>query len=118
MREALPKALAVGKRIAEARNKVGLSQAALAGKVGVTLGAIGQYEIGRNLPRLKRLEAIAEVLGVTTGWLLTGDEPDEQVRAQTANEAEALRIVRDLPEDQQETALAVLKAMAGRVRKE
>jgi hypothetical protein len=33
----------------------------------------------------------------TGEWLLTGDEPEQDVRAQTANEEAALRLLRRIP---------------------
>jgi len=84
MRNPNPKAIEVGKRIRQAREAVGMTQIQLGSRVGVSDAAITQYEGGRNLPRLRRLEAIAEVLGVTTEWLLTGGEPEEIVKADAA----------------------------------
>lgn len=106
-----PKAMAVGFRIARAREQKGYSQAVLAVKVGVTGGAIGQYETGRNLPKLERLERIAVALEVSTEWLLTGDEPDELIKAQTRTEEAALRLIRALPSEQQANALAMLEGL-------
>lgn len=88
-----------------------MSGPALAKLIGVTSGAITQYEGGRNAPALKRLEEIAGALGVTTKWLLTGDEPEENVRAQTLHEAELLDLIRKLPAKRQATALKQLRAM-------
>lgn len=88
-----------------------MTQALLGSKIGVSDAAINQYETGRNLPRLKRLEAIGEVLGVTTEWLLTGGDPNEIVKAQTVSERRALELIRSMSEDQQDTALAILAAM-------
>ena len=88
-----------------------MSGPTLATRIGVTSGAVTQYEGGRNAPALKRLELIAEALGVTAKWLLTGDEPEENVRAQTVNEAEALELIRRLSARRQSTALKQLRAM-------
>lgn len=90
---------------------MGMTQIQLGSRVGVSDAAITQYEGGRNLPRLRRLEAIAEVLGVTTEWLLTGGEPEEIVKAQTVSERLALELIRSMSEEQQATALAVLSAI-------
>lgn len=110
-----PKALAVGCRIAQAREQKQYTQAELAGLVGVTSGAIAQYETGRNLPKLARLEQIALALDISTEWLLTGDEPDELIKAQTKNEEAALRLVRSLPAEQQANAIAMLEGLAARL---
>lgn len=117
MSERNPKAIAVGRRIAIAREQKGYSQVTLAAMVGVTDGAIAQYETGRNLPKLSRLERIAVALDVSPEWLLTGNEPDELVRAQTKTEAEMLRLIRALPAEQQDLALAMLEGLAAKVAK-
>ena len=109
-----PKAVEIGKRVRHARVSVGMTQDELGRQVGVSDAAINQYEAGRNLPRLKRLEAIAGVLGVTTAWLLDGGDPDEVVRAQTVTERRALELIRNMAEDDQARALAILAAMQGK----
>lgn len=85
--------------------------------LGVTKGAVGQYEIGLATPRPKRFERLAEVLGVTVEWLLTGNEPEQKVRAQTVNELAALELLRAIPHDKQGSALAMLQGLAGAMTK-
>jgi hypothetical protein len=48
----------------------------------------------------------------TTDWLLTGDEPEQEVRAQTANEQAVLRMLRAIPWEHQATALAAMEGLA------
>lgn len=62
----------MGERIAELRRKCGLSQAALAKKLGLSTSAIAMYEQGRREPSVAILIALTEVLGVTMDYLLTG----------------------------------------------
>lgn len=107
-----PKRLAIGRRIAAARAKTGLSQAALATKLGLSAGAITQWETGRVTPEPDKFQALAEALGVEVGWLLTGDEPDEVARAQTVTEQEALLILRRMKPEEQARAMQILAALA------
>jgi putative transcriptional regulator len=44
------------------RKKAGVSQAALAERVGVTQGAIAHYELGRRTPSLEASRAIVKAL--------------------------------------------------------
>lgn len=104
--------LRFGRRIAEARANSGLSQAALATKIGVSSGAISQWETGRAVPEAEKFTALADALGVEPSWLLTGDEPDEVSRAQTTSEVEALQLFRMMRPDEQARALQVLEALA------
>jgi len=62
-----------GDRLAGAREAAGLSQAALAGKLGVRKLLVDGWENDLKEPRANRLQMIAGVLGVSITWLLTGE---------------------------------------------
>lgn len=62
----------LGKRIADLRRKRGLKQSALAKKLGLSASAVGMYEQGRREPSIPIIVALAEELGVTIDYLLTG----------------------------------------------
>ena len=110
MRQPTIKSAQVGARIKQARERRGLSQEALALLLGVTKGLVSQYETGITSTPSKRFSQLAEVLGVSTDWLLTGGEPEEQTKAQTAAELEGLLILRRLPLDEQRRAIKLLAA--------
>lgn len=61
-------------RLHAAMTESGLTQKALAEAVGASKAAISQYLGGHNAPSRERLEAIAEVVGVTPDYL-RGTEP-------------------------------------------
>ncbi len=77
-----PRLVALGRRIAQAREGAGLSQEQLAIKVtylsGEELGrgGIAQYERGSAEPPVTRLLDIARATNVTATWLLTGKDLD------------------------------------------
>ena len=58
----LPKLL--GKKVQKARKKTGLSQEAVAFKVGISRAYMGYIEQGRNAPSLEVLQKIAKILKV------------------------------------------------------
>lgn len=62
-----------GKRMAILRMSMGLSQAKLSTRLGVSSSTVGMYEQGRREPSLDMLVRIARVLGVSTDYLLTGE---------------------------------------------
>ena len=66
---------AVGRRIGQARRELGLTQAELATRIGVTLGVLDRYETGRADPSGKLAE-IAEVTGRQVSWF-TSAAPSE-----------------------------------------
>lgn len=103
--------IAMGWRIRTQREHPGFTQARLGGMIGVSENAIAQYESGRSSPRRERIPALLDALGKSIGWLLTGDEPEEEVKAQTQAERDILRRSRELTPDQQALLLRMIEAM-------
>ena len=73
----------IGPRIAALRRERGLSQSELARRIQVSPSALGMYEQGRREPSADTMVALADSLGVTTDFLLTG-------RVASPTEADAL----------------------------
>lgn len=70
--------LTMGQRIKALRLKVGLTQSELSVRIGGAISEknIGAVETGGNQnPPLTALRAIARVLGVSTGYLIDGENP-------------------------------------------
>jgi len=65
--------LKTGDRIRKIRERLGLTQQELAGKVGVTAASINRYEKGRVPKRKDILNRIAELGNVTSEWILKGE---------------------------------------------
>lgn len=68
----------MGARIAALRKESGLSQAELAEKLQISASSMGMYEQGRREPSGQMLVSLAQTLGVTTDYLLTGIPAPEQ----------------------------------------
>lgn len=62
----------MGPRIAALRRQLRMSQADLARQLNISPSAVGMYEQGRREPSAELLVELADVLGVTTDYLLTG----------------------------------------------
>lgn len=56
-----------------ARSKAGLSQAAVAEKLGISSASVCQWETGKNLPRADKLPEIAALYGCTVDELLADE---------------------------------------------
>lgn len=89
----------IGRNIAEARKRAGLTQEELAGRVGYkTKSAINKIELGiRDLPQ-KKIAAFAQALGVTPGHLMGWDAPPSDLgalAAQVLRDPATLRMVQD-----------------------
>ena len=64
----------VGRRIRRARERAGVSQEALAVRVGCARPTVCRWERGRRLPALGALVRIAAELGVAPAALLPGSD--------------------------------------------
>jgi transcriptional regulator with XRE-family HTH domain len=77
-----PDAATFGDRLAAAREAAGMTQGALARRLGVKLRTLQSWEHDTAEPRANRLSMMAGLLGVSMGWLITGEgdglpAPDE-----------------------------------------
>lgn len=61
-------------RLSTKRKEVKLTQAEVAEKLNVSFQAVSQWERGETSPDIEKLPELAELYGVTTDWLLRGDE--------------------------------------------
>lgn len=62
----------ISDRILSRRTALGLSKTALAKAIGVSDVSVGKWESGLNQPKGRYLNDLADVLGVSVDWLLTG----------------------------------------------
>ena len=68
--------MSLGENIKERRETVGLTQTALAGYAGVTVGAVNQFESNIRIPNAYVFAAMAKALGVTMDELMNGKKPE------------------------------------------
>lgn len=78
------------------RKKAGLSQEALAERLGVSRQAVSKWETGESVPELSKLVLLAKTFGVTTDWLLS-EEDEEPCNEQTAHTAPQQNWVESIP---------------------
>ena len=62
-----------GDRLTFAREAAGLTQADLAGRLGVEAERVAGWEADTDEPRANRLQMMSGMLGVSLAWLLTGE---------------------------------------------
>ena len=74
-------------KILYCRKRAGLSQEALAEKLGVSRQAVSKWETGEAVPELSKLVLLAAAFGVTTDWLLSESEPELEPVEPPANSA-------------------------------
>ena len=90
-----PANAAIGERIRQARRELGLTQSALAERVGVMLGVLDQFETGKT-DAARHLEKIAEATGKPVAWFLEGEADDERSARAGAPESDLEERAREL----------------------
>ena len=66
----------IAQRLTQARREIGLDQQSLSRQIGVSKATISRIESGERKPGGKLLVKLADILGVTTDWLLGRDAPE------------------------------------------
>lgn len=80
----------LGLRIALLRMSKGWSQAELGRQLGISTSAVGMYEQGRRDPSLDTVVRLARMFGVTTDYLLMGENKNIQEHVSVTIRVEAL----------------------------
>ena len=68
----------LNEKIVYCRKRAGLSQEALAEKIGVSRQAVSKWETGDAEPELNKIRLLCEAFGVSADWLLSEEEPQEE----------------------------------------
>ena len=103
--------MTLGQNIQNARRAQGLSQEALAEKIGVSRQALGKWEKDTALPGLDNLQAAAQVLGVSVDTLL-GTEAAGPAPAVTLDAMRDLLAARDAEQRKHRRLWGLLGAAA------
>lgn len=80
----------LGERLRQKRKEMGWTQEQLAARAGTTQAVIQKIENGKSL-RPRKIDKIAEPLGVLPAWLMFGDERYDDVEAEAMEILDAWR---------------------------
>ena len=114
-----PRDIEVGQRVRALRLERGLSQTALATRLGLTFQQVQKYEKGSNRISASRLQAIAEIFQVSIGDLFAAAASKSQHHNsvyELVDSAAALRLLRAytrLPSKMKQALVQMAVAMAG-----
>ncbi len=103
----------MGKRIAEARTKTGLTQAVMSERLGIGTQTYAHYESARLRTPVWHLRKIAEVLDLPYDTLIDGEpleDPPAKRGPRSAIETTFMRVA-ELPRHKQKTIQEVVEAM-------
>lgn len=92
-------------RIKEVRKKSGLSQTKFGERLGVSLSAVQQWELGMTVPRDSAIKLMSQQFGVNETWLRTGAGSRTLEKSRAAELAE---LVQSLMADQPESFRSAL----------
>lgn len=108
----------MGRRIAARRHELGLTQAELADKLGLSRQTVSMWESGTIQElRGRHLTILAQVLEVSDEWIVFGEERREIAAAADDDLlAELLRLVRRLPREDQQEILEQVRQRDSRAR--
>ena len=82
----------IGRFIQTCRKKVGLTQAVLAERLGITDRAVSKWETGKSLPDSSLMLPLCQELHITVNELLTGERLDTMVTYQKMAEENLLQL--------------------------
>ena len=103
----------IGRRIAEIRHEVGLTQEQLAEKADLSVVHLSNVERGKKRPGLPVLIRIAEALEVATDWLLRANVPGTYAVANERIET----LLRDCTNDEMQDLLQILEDVKRAIRR-
>ncbi|MDP3854574.1 helix-turn-helix domain-containing protein [Phenylobacterium sp.] len=109
-----PVDIAIGARLRLRRKSLGISQGALAERIGVSFQQVQKYERGANRVSGSTLVAVAAALDTTVGWLVgeegaISDAADDIVQSLAISGAvELLEAYSDIPKASARAALVAL----------
>jgi transcriptional regulator with XRE-family HTH domain len=106
-----PAASGIAIRIKARRRSLGLTQDELAQRIGVSRSAIAQWETDRTGQVRANLARMAAVLGVSVGYLLTGQQEGASLAAESADERALINLYRELQDSGRAELLRIARRL-------
>ncbi len=77
-------------RYCRIRDEKGMKDSSIAKQTGITKSTFSDWKNGRSTPKREKLAKIADCLGVSLDYLVTGEEAEYYSNSETAKEAQAV----------------------------
>lgn len=94
--------MSIGSRIKERREELGITQTELAKRLGVSKGAIGNYETDANSPRASTMYKIFEILQCDANYLYQDEIGERETIVPPASDRKLLSLLHQLNDEGQE----------------
>lgn len=101
---------ALGSRLKQLRKQKRWTQKELAGKVEVRFQQLNKYESGLNIPPAEMLVKLADALGTSIDYLLTGN-PIEDSPLASSRLFQRFKLLEDLSPSDREAIITLIDAM-------
>lgn len=88
--------MSIGSRMRERREELGITQPELADMLGITKGAVSNYETGANTPKASMMYKIFKVLKCDANYLYQDDLAESESSMLPQDERNILRMYRAL----------------------
>lgn len=108
--------LPLGERLKQLRRERSWSQADLATKVGADAGQISRYENGHMTPSAEAVAKLAEVLDVSTDYLLFEASPRRALHAPENALGDRLAVVAELSDEELGVLRSVIDGLVAKSR--
>lgn len=105
----------IGRRIKEARHKLGLTQEELGERARLHYSYIGQVERGNKIPSLKTLKKIAQALNIKLEVLLE-DSPEKEISPQHLLAQELMATIKNSPPEDIKMYIRIIRQIQNRLR--
>jgi transcriptional regulator with XRE-family HTH domain len=106
--------MSIGSRIKECREKLGITQEELAKKMGVSKGAIGNYESGIGYPKVENMTKLFSILQTDANYLFQDEVSNTTNERVSLQEQKHIKKYRTLDEYGKEVVESVLDIEAKR----
>lgn len=100
----------LSKNIAHYRKKSGLSQIALAKKLGVSKSTIFRWETGESSPSVDTIIQLCRILSIATDSLLLSKEDSNNLNSSNKNLSRRLKKIEQLTIRDQKTLFSIIDA--------
>jgi len=107
----------IGRRVREARLKLGLTQECLAARANLHYSYIGQVERGNKVPSLKTLSKIAKALNLKVEDLIGEKTKENSISSRDLLAQELLLLVRERPESELKLYISLINQIRKHLEK-
>ena len=111
--------ITIGQRIKERRKELKITQTRIQQETSISSGNLSCIENGKYLPSAIALLELSKILNCSVDWILTGKTAvSENANFLDTEEAELINSFRELPEDEKEELLYLLRLKVQKVKKD